>query len=85
MRARVRTNRINLRGTSGPESDLAAVRVYLNGALNLIIPTAPQTSFSGTATTTSGGKVLLEHSFMDALGNESPRFQQYVSIPKRRN
>ncbi len=70
-------------GTSGPELDIVSARIYIAGVLNLVIPCASRSAFSGTViTNTTGKKVLMEHSFVDASGKESPRFQQYVTIQR---
>lgn len=74
---------IVVRGVAGPEADIAAVRVYLGGVASNTIPVTAGAEFSGVVVTPQSGDVLLEHSFVDSRGNESPRFQQTISIPRR--
>jgi hypothetical protein len=69
-------------GTAGPETDIALVRVYIGGQLAGENAIAAGASFQVSATFTGGpGVVAVEHSFVDAAGNESARFTQDVFVP----
>jgi hypothetical protein len=73
---------IQLAGTAGPEADISKVRVYIAGAMTEAAVSAGA-AFTVTVQHPDAGAVTLEHSFVDAAGNESGRFGQQLVIPDK--
>lgn len=72
---------IKLSGTAGPESDITKVRVYVNQGAAVEVAVLPNAAFTITGKAVGSGAALVEHSFVDVSGAESPRFQQTVAVP----
>lgn len=74
---------LTLQGTAGPETDLAKVRVYVNGVQKAEADITPATQFTVQVTHPTQGDVTVEHSFLDAAGNESAKRNQTITIPDK--
>jgi hypothetical protein len=68
-------------GIAGPEADITNVRLYIDGTGPTQVGASPSEPFEISATWPDSGSVLVEYSFVDAAGNESPRHAQIVDIP----
>jgi hypothetical protein len=74
--------RILLAGTAGPEADIAKVRVYIGSAV-VEQNVAANAAFQVSVDYPTHGEVEVEHAFVDAAGNESPRLAQTVVVPDK--
>ena len=74
---------LTLQGTTGPEADIAKVRVYINGTQKAEVDATPGAQFTASATWPAKGDVVVEYSFVDAAGNESAKHNQTVTIPDK--
>lgn len=72
---------LNFAGTAGPEPDITKARVYVAGGAAIEVNVTPGQPFAAQATHPTSGTVLVEHSFVDAAGNEGARRPQQVFIP----
>ena len=75
--------KVLLRGIAGPEPDLSAARIYASGVLGAEVSVSSGQTFTAAIAARSAGPLLIEHSFINQRGEESPRFQQTVIIPNR--
>ena len=60
---------LTLQGTTGPESDIAKARIYVNGTQKAEVDTTPGAQFTAQVTWPANGDVVVEYSFVDAAGN----------------
>lgn len=72
---------LTLRGTTGPEADIVAARVYVNGGPAIEVAAGPNAVFTASAAVAGSGSATVEHSFVDAAGNEGARRSQTIVIP----
>jgi len=72
---------LTLRGTTGPEPDIVAARIRVNGGAPVNVAAGPNETFTAQVQWPSSGDVTVEQSFVDAAGNESARRAQTVTIP----
>jgi len=76
---------VMLRGTAGPERDIANVRIYVDGIAKLNIPVRPGSPFETSFTHPGNVTVTISHSFVDTNGNESEPLSQTYNLPPERN
>jgi hypothetical protein len=74
---------LTLQGTAGPESDIAKVRVYINGVQKDEVDATPGAQFTVHPTWPVNGEVTVEYAYVDAAGNESAKHNQTITIPDK--
>ena len=72
---------ILLRGTAGPEHDIAKARIYVDGQQVAEVDVTSGVQFTATLTHPGDATIAIGYTFVDASNNESGAFVQSLVVP----